>query len=718
MKTPGTVLAAWLVASTASTAPAATLGGVSTVTSAKSVATAAAQPAAAKVVGPTGAASLAKTTAAPQAMLASPPASLAREVERPVRALHGDLDLFRAWVDAEERALQAAIQVKRDAPGGVAAMDVVHADTLRADADAAWREALASYQTTGRGAGETLVFVRLHERVALRVLMEVMRPTLARSTFQVSAEGLDPVTARWIAAAFHAAVEGDDPVLNLHTRLLRERLAFSIGDQRARIFRRVLAATDRIEADLSDAGLPAGDAFVEAMLPGLAAIAFEDPCAPEAGAHGAGAFAPTAEDLQRLARIGIAMDDLRAEAEFDCGIASGGGEAAPGGGYGPVGDAMACLGAALGEPEEPADYGLCMAAGLGTTTPEEIGASTLDRARGCSNPLADGDDDRYEPFDFAKWYHEEFVEEELRKGESPVPAPPEDEDQKRREEINDEHDDSTIVKADVGLIADVVGAIVDAVKTFVNWLVDLFTGSDDQSATPQQDQQDSAQQEQEREQEANDQGERDESGDADGEEEPAPDPEDGGTTLPGPDELGGGGCADALTELAEDCLDRVLSQLPGHRDEDDLRREPGSVDPIVAYIWEGSDQDVAALLQGCGGLGTPGSSVGCAQLTDPPSACPDASVSAAARFFAEQARRDHFCTVAYCAPDVPCECTDELLGSAPPPGNPVGPGPGDPFALGLDLEAELGGSGPVPVLEGQRAPSAPTTERGGLPLAK
>jgi len=600
-----------------------------------------------------------------------------REPGRPVRALYGDLDAFRAWVDAEDRALAAAASVRRRAADGVGSpREASAAEALRLEADSAWRKALASYGAVALGADETLVFVRLHDRVALRLLMELMRPRLSATPLSIAAESLDPVSARWLAKVFHAAVEGDDLALNLHTRMLRERLGFARGDERARIFSRALAALDRLDGELADAGLSAGDAVIDAMLPGLAAIAHGDPCAPDAsvpipGGSSPASVAPTREDVERLDRLGVALDELRGQAQIDCGIAStDGGSAGAGlpGGYGSLSDAMACLGEAFGKTEEPADYGMCIAAGLGATAPDEIGPDQIGRARDCSNPLADGRED-YEPFDFGRWYHEEFVEEELLRGESPLPQPPEDEDQKRREEIDDHYRDATVIEVDDGLIEDVVGAIVDAVKAVVEWIVEQF--SDEKEDAPAQDA------------------------------TPPETPEDDATTSSGPDGIGGEGCVDPLVELAGDCVERVLSQLPGYRSADDLIREPGSVGPIVIYPWEGSDQEIAGALQGCGGMPDPGS-LGCAQLTDPPTACDEPLVSDAARYFAEQALRDRFCSLALCAADLPCECTEEMPVSTPPapgdPGDPVGPaGTTDP--LYLDPALELGTADPVPLLD-------------------
>ena len=89
-----------------------------------------------------------------------------------MRALYGDLDAFRAWVDAEDRALAAAAGVRRRAADGVGSpREASAAEALRLEADSAWRKALASYGAVALGADETLVFVRLHDRVALRLLI-------------------------------------------------------------------------------------------------------------------------------------------------------------------------------------------------------------------------------------------------------------------------------------------------------------------------------------------------------------------------------------------------------------------------------------------------------------------------------------------------------------------------------------------------------------------
>jgi hypothetical protein len=610
-------------------------------------------------------------------------------VRKPVRALYGELDAFRSWVDAEERALVAALRVRRHAAGsGVDLLDLTGAGAASLEADAAWMDGLASYDSGAAGSGETLVFVRLHERIALRLFMQLMRPQLHWTGQSVSAEGMDPVSARWLSEAFHAAVRGDAPALNLHVRMLRERLGFALGDQRSRIFSRVLAALDRLDGELADVGLAAGDAFVDAMLPGLGAIAYGDPCAPGAstplpGGSAVSSVAPTREDLERLDRLGVAMKDLQDQAQFDCDVASGGGANAGGtGGYGAVGDAMGCLGEIFGDTEEPTDYGMCVAAGLGAGAPEEIGAGQLDRARGCSNPLTDGGG-KYDPFDLGKWYREKFMEEELRRGESPLPQTPEDEDQKRRDEINEYYDDSTVIKADVGLIEKVVGAIVKAVKAIVEWVSELFSSKDEPAPAPEPEPS-----EPESQKEPAEEAEP---------EAPEPPEEQSGTTMPGPDGVGGSGCVDPLVQLAEDCMDRVLSQVPGYRGKELLKGEPGRPNPIVAYPWDGPD--MAADLQGCGGS-MPTSGVGCEQLTDPPTACTDPIVSSAARYFAEQALRDRFCSLALCSPDLPCECTDGPPPSPPsPPGNPGDPagpmGPVDPLGFGPTLD--LGGSSGAPL---------------------
>jgi len=595
---------------------------------------------------------------------------------RTVGAIYGDLDAHLAYADAAEAALHAAIVVTRRIEAGTAtSADLEHLPVLVAEADESWRSSLASYAVDRSVDQEATVFVRLHDRIALRLMMQLMRPRFERAGDVAIATRLDPVSARWIAEGFHATVSGDLERARVVTRLLRERAGFVSREEREALLGEILRTVREIDDDLYAANVSAGDALIDAIVPGLGAIAIDDPCSPENVEDPRTSSASSQGHAKELDALGISAEDLAAQAKQDC-AAAGGTDRRDPTGYGSYTDAMNCLGELLGATEEPTDYGMCMAAGIGATEPGEIGASTTRGATDCSNPLGDGaDKDKYPPRDLKSWYDENFVQP--KQNPPGIYEPPEDEDKKRREEINAANDDATIVRLDGGLLEKIGTAIVDAIVAIVEWVADLFS-SDEPEATSAADPTDPA----------DDQGD---GGDGSDDETPDPPEGDGDNTLPGdPDGVGGsGGCQDPWVELAESCLDRMLDQIPGGDRDSDLYREPGELDPRLAYIWEGSPVEGAEEMQSCGGAITPTNSMGCEQLTDPPTACNDPGITEAAIFFGEEAERELYCQTARCDSGSHCECLDGPLGQEPPPlDSPLGgpEGPGDPADPGVTLD--------------------------------
>ncbi len=624
--------------------------------------------------------------------------------QQTVRAVYGDPGAFLEYMRAAERALHAGIVVaERVRNGSATTADFQHAPVLFEDARILWSEFLASYATEEAGAGEALVFMDLHDYVAFYLTVELMRPRFGLTRAGMGASSIDPILAYWAGQTFQAVADGRVEDARVQTRLLRERAGFGSGGQRTAILFRLLEVLDLLDTELNALGVPAGDALIGAMVPMLGALAIDDPCAPNPDEEQQGngqtdpGLAPGIAD--GLAGLGVSTDDLAAQAQDDC-IAAGGAERGEATGYGNAEDAFGCLGSLLGAEEEPTDYGMCMAAGLGANEPAAISPDTTQQASDCSNPLADGNDPitgqsppPAKPRGLWGKYLEK-LEEKTQEGQTRQTGPPEDEDEKAREEMDGHVREEKVVPLDIGTIADVVSAIADAIVSFVEWVADLFSSNDD----PQKDGGDPS--------DGTDTGDGSDTGDGDGggsgegddsDEEPPPDDGESGTTLPGTE---GGGCQDPWVELAESCMERITDQIPG-RQRPELGGQPGWIDPRKARILEEPPDQSAAALGACGGTGAPTNTRGCEQLTMPPSACNEPAVSGAAQMFGEQAARNLFCRTARCDQDSHCECIDGPLGGGGEAPGLGGPNPGDPVDLTAKGGPTFGGTmGPVTTLGG------------------
>ncbi len=609
-----------------------------------------------------------------------------------VRAVYGDRQAYADYALAEERALHAGLMLAKHASEPDTEIDVEELAAVAGHRDAAaeaWRDVLTAYATDA--GKDTVVFVGLHPRIAFRLLMDLMRPRVRFTEEAMSVTRIDAVTARWLVETAMTRMEGRTADTLVYTRLLRERVQFVPKAERRVLLRMAIATFDRLLSDLYGAGIPVDGALSDALVPGLGALAVGDPCAgDDTRDDDAGRLGElTTGDIDAIARLGVSMDDIKSQLEIDC---SGAGGASRGGGhgYGDVGNAMDCLGQLFGGDEEPTDFGMCMAAGLGSDEPGAIRERTVHEATSCGSSVADKDGaNKYDPFQVPESYDRRFIEPELRKGKSPIQQPPEDEDKKRREEINKANDRSTIVTVPGSVIIWVGKMIVKAVKALIKWVKSLFASDEQEGQQTGADADGGAGGDGDGDDGSGSGGDGDGGsgsgsgsggggdsgtggdGGSGGDGDDTPDAPDSGTTLPGPD---GGGCVEPWMEVAEACFERMMEQIPGYAGRTSIERKPGEIDPRVARPWEGSPSETVEAISGCfGTAATPGKSLGCGQLTQPPGDCASPAVSAAAQMFAASAEQELFCMSAMCDPSQHCECTD---GPMTPPGDGGSPGPG------------------------------------------
>jgi hypothetical protein len=571
-----------------------------------------------------------------------------------VNAAYGSAAAAHAYYTAHERALVHEVRAARSLLAGKPALtDLNAAGVAEPEVNRAWKALLASYGSVN--ATSKSVLVGLHRRIAGHVYLDLLRPR-----FELAADGtlniikLDIPAVRYLTDAYRAQVGGDLQQARVAARLLRDRMTYMNKTERRLMRVETTIALQRTAASLRVAGLPSVNALMQPWKIGLAALSATDPCSPDNPKADYTRLAERSQwETDTTASFGVTFADLVAQLGQDCAARGGSAGTAPHQ-YGSAGDEMGCLGALMNDFNEPVDYGMCVAAGLGIDQPKDIDAERVKTASTCGGGggRADSNDLIAPPVPpaktFAEKYAEKYITPEKAKGATPVGPPPGDADAAQREEAHQELSGEIVAAVSVASIVTVVKAavqkIADATKP------DKAPPKTDTSATPK----------------GNENGAV-----------PAPPPgqnPDPHTppASPGPD---GTGCTDPWVKMAEECATRVVEQVFG-RKKPSIEKKPGEIDPRVANIWEGAPDQGAQTLQACEGSQPPPKPSTCAQLTVPPSACGTVEVNAAAQLFATQAEQLLMCTTANCDPSGFCGCLESKPQTDPWPspgggGDPV-----------------------------------------------
>ena len=598
-----------------------------------------------------------------------------------VRALYGDPTAFQRYVVVEEALLfelfaaARALQTTPEEPPEDQAAAITE---LRAVREEAWLEFLSAFAEDAPADG-AIVYVGLTDGVLARLHAEFLAPR-----FRVDSDGapvlrrLDPVLAGWIVDSIGAAVSGDEDIAFQRTMLVRHRVQFIPTAERLWTLREVSWTLTQLRSELEAVGVEGAPDLGRAATGPLGALIVGDPCGgDDTPDENAGTLADlSAEDFDALDNAGVPIEDLLAGVQDQCDSLGGPDHDSPDG-YGGLEDPMACLGMTLGDLERPVDFGTCMAAGLGVDEPSEMDERTAHQAARCGSDLTNGDlDEQYPPGSPMRFYQdkvEERIQEELRRTQHMLPHWAERDAQQQE---NEQGLETKIVSLDLSVIVDVLSAIVD-------FIVSLFSGSDDEQPAPPPTPPppsdgsnetsgtsggDDTSTDTGGDTSTDTGGQSDTGGDEGGDQDGGADGGADSVGLPGG---GPGDCEDAWVELAEDCFRRMLEQLPDISESGSIYIAPGEIDPALVYPWEGSPEETTAMVNACGGGTSPTYENSCSDLTYPPTACRDARVQASAQFFAESLDHEAWCISVYCEADAYCECTDEMPALPPPPSGPI-----------------------------------------------